>query len=226
MSVTHEASTEWPGEPNGAYVTGEVDPSARMLMRVGQLTRMLRDNLRELGLDKQLEQAAEAIPDARDRLNYVATLTEQAAVRALTAIELAKPLQDRLEADANALDERWAKWFDEPLELDDARKLVVETRTYLRRVPDDTRATNHHLMEIMMAQDFQDLTGQVIKKIMDVVQEIEKHLLQTLLENMPPEKRKEAEDSLLNGPQVKTDGRTDIVSDQGQVDDLLASLGF
>nr|WP_281351814.1 protein phosphatase CheZ [Pandoraea terrigena] len=207
-------------------MTGEADPSARMLMRIGQLTRMLRDNLRELGLDKQLEQAAEAIPDARDRLNYVATLTEQAAVRALTAIELAKPIQDRLEADANALDGRWAKWFDEPLELDDARKLVVETRTYLRRVPDDTRATNNHLMEIMMAQDFQDLTGQVIKKIMDVVQEIEKHLLQTLLENMPPEKRKEAEDSLLNGPQVRTDGRTDIVADQGQVDDLLASLGF
>ncbi|VVE84606.1 protein phosphatase CheZ [Pandoraea sputorum] len=224
--MTHESSTEWPGEPGGAYVTGEADPAERMLMRVGQLTRMLRDNLRELGLDKQLEQAAEAIPDARDRLNYVATMTEQAAVRALTAIELAKPIQDRLEADANALDARWAKWFDQPLELEDARQLVTETRTYLRRVPDDTRATNNHLMEIMMAQDFQDLTGQVIKKIMEVVQEIEKHLVQTLLENMPAEKRKEAEDSLLNGPQVKKEGRTDIVADQGQVDDLLASLGF
>nr|WP_263596285.1 protein phosphatase CheZ [Pandoraea terrae] len=209
---------------SGAELEG--DPAERMLMRVGQLTRMLRDNLRELGLDKQLEHAAEAIPDARDRLNYVATLTEQAAVRALTAIELAKPIQDRLESQANALDTRWASWFAEPLAVDEARKLVTETRGFLRAVPDDTRATNAHLMEIMMAQDFQDLTGQVIKKVMDVVYEIEQHLLQVLLENLPPEKRKEAKDSLMNGPQIHKDGRADVVADQGQVDDLLASLGF
>lgn len=212
--------------PEAAAHDAPGEPADRMLMRIGQLTRMLRDNLRELGLDKQLEQAAEAIPDARDRLNYVATLTEQAAVRALTAIELAKPIQERLESQAGALDERWAKWFESPLALEDARHLVTETRTFLRAVPEETRATNNHLMEIMMAQDFQDLTGQVIKKVMDVVHEIESHLLQVLLENLPPEKRKEAEDSLLNGPQIHKDGRTDIVADQDQVDDLLASLGF
>ncbi|GAB3630457.1 protein phosphatase CheZ [Pandoraea terrae] len=222
--MTQQASTDWQAALSGAELEG--DPAERMLMRVGQLTRMLRDNLRELGLDKQLEHAAEAIPDARDRLNYVATLTEQAAVRALTAIELAKPIQDRLESQANALDTRWASWFAEPLAVDEARKLVTETRGFLRAVPDDTRATNAHLMEIMMAQDFQDLTGQVIKKVMDVVYEIEQHLLQVLLENLPPEKRKEAKDSLMNGPQIHKDGRADVVADQGQVDDLLASLGF
>ncbi len=63
--------------------------SDRILARIGQLTHTLRDSMRELGLDKQLEAAAQAVPDARDRLKYVATMTEQAAERALNAIEKA-----------------------------------------------------------------------------------------------------------------------------------------
>jgi chemotaxis protein CheZ len=89
----------------------------------------------------------------------------------------------------------------------------------------------------MLAQDFQDLTGQVIKKIMEVVYNIEQQLLAVLLENISPERRAEliavvsgvgivGNDSLMNGPQVNTDGRSDVVTDQGQVDDLLTSLGF
>src|SRR6266481_2537899 len=74
--------------------------SDRILARIGQLTRTLRDSMRELGLDKHVERAAEAVPDARDRLKYVATMTEQAAERVLTAIEVAKPIQERLQKDA------------------------------------------------------------------------------------------------------------------------------
>ena len=144
-----------------------------LIHRIGKLTRMLRENMRELGLDKEIEKAAEAIPDARDRLHYVATMTEQAADRALNAVDRAQPLQDQLSDRAEALDKRWAEWFEAPKELDEAKALVVETRTYLSEVPDVVSATNKELMEIMMAQDFQDLTGQVIKKMMDVIHEIE-----------------------------------------------------
>lgn len=205
-----------------------------LIQRIGQLTRMLHENMRELGLDKEIEKAAEAIPDARDRLSYVASMTEQAAERALNAIDRAQPIQNRLEAQASELDKRWAGWFAEPVELDQAKELVKDTRAYLGAVPTEVQATNAELLEIMMAQDFQDLTGQVIKRMMDVIKQIESQLVQVLLDNVPDNQERqelkrnmenEKEASLLNGPQIKPDG-ADVVSSQDQVDDLLDSLGF
>ena len=214
--------------------------SDRILARIGQLTRTLRDSMRELGLDKHVERAAEAVPDARDRLRYVANMTEQAAERVLSAIELAKPMQEQLESDARALTERWTAWYDAPIGREEVRTLMDETRAFLEGVPQVTTATNQQLLEIMLAQDFQDLTGQVIKKIMDVVYLIEQQLLGVLVENIAPERREQfaataaqlvvsptgSPESLLNGPQINPEGKADIVQDQGQVDDLLASLGF
>ncbi|GAA3539862.1 protein phosphatase CheZ [Zobellella aerophila] len=212
-----------------------------LITRIGQLTRMLRDSMRELGLDKDIVKAAQAIPDARDRLSYVATMTEQAAERALNAIDRAQPLQNEIEARAEELDRRWQTWFESPLELEQARELVTETRDYLSSVPEKTRATNAELLEIMMAQDFQDLTGQVIKRMMEVIREIEHQLVQTLLDSVPEglcgdatrsrlEEQwaaddKQRESPLLNGPQIKPDG-PDVVSSQDQVDALLDELGF
>lgn len=214
--------------------------SDRILARIGQLTRTLRDSMRELGLDKQVEAAAQAVPDARDRLKYVATMTEQAAERALNAIELAKPMQEAMQGEAQALDARWARWYEAPLAQAEAGALLAETRTFLQSVPERTQATNTQLLEIMLAQDFQDLTGQVIKKITDVVYLIEQQLLGVLLENIAPERREQfaasaaalmssasgSPEGLLNGPQINPEGRSDVVQDQSQVDDLLASLGF
>ncbi|RLM27330.1 protein phosphatase CheZ [Brenneria alni] len=201
--------------------------ATEIISRIGQLTRMLRDSLRELGLDNAIAEAAEAIPDARDRLDYVVQMTAQAAERALSCVEAAQPRQNQLEADAKSLKDRWDQWFENPIELADARELVTDTRSYLEDVPQHTSFTNAQLLEIMMAQDFQDLTGQVIKRMMDVIQEIEKQLLMVLLENMPekPASAKRANDGLLNGPQVDKSA-AGVVSNQDQVDDLLDSLGF
>ena len=175
-----------------------------MLQRIGHLTRMLRESMRELGLDKGVEKAASAIPDARDRLNYIANMTEQAATRVLNAIDAARPVQDALESDSQALVNRWQSWMDRQLGDDEIRELVGQTNGFLRSVPEKTRDTNQQLMEILMAQDFQDLTGQVIKKVLDVVQLIESQLV---------------------GPQINPD-HPDVVANQEQVDDLLESLGF
>jgi len=202
------------------------ESAEQIIHRIGNLTRMLRDNMRELGLDKEIERAAQAIPDARDRLSYIAAMTEQAAERTLTAVELAQPLQEDLEAKANALDKRWDAWFETPVELGDARALVLDTREFLTEVPQKAKATGSHLLEIMMAQDFQDLTGQVIKKMMDMIRSLEQELLQVLIDNVPAERRVEAPPTLMNGPQINPEGKADVVSDQAQVDDLLASLGF
>ncbi len=230
------AATEAEAKAAVAHLAGGDEAAERIINRIGQLTRTLRESMRELGLDKQVEKAAVAIPDARDRLKYVASMTEQAAERALNSIEIAKPLQEQLQKDAQGLEQRWQQWFDAPVEIDEARQIVRDTRTYLQELPSVTQATNTQLMEIMLAQDFQDLTGQVIKKIMEVVYNIEQQLLAVLLENISPERRAEIQavvtgtvgsgDTLLNGPQVNPEAHSDVVTDQEQVDDLLTSLGF
>ena len=207
--------------------SGETIPNSagQLIHRIGQLTCQMRESMRELGLDKGIARVAEAIPDARDRLGYIAQMTEQAAERALNAIDVAQPIQDGLASQAKALTQRWDAWFENPVELDAARQLVLDNRAYLASVPQQVSATNAQLMEIMMAQDFQDLTGQVIKKMMHVIQDVDTHLLQLLMDNAPPEKRQDAPHGLLHGPQT-VPGLPDAVHGQDQVDDLLASLGF
>lgn len=133
--------------------------SPDLIHRIASLTRMLRDSMRELGLDQAIKDAANAIPDARDRLRYVAQMTEQAANRVLNATEAAGPIQDGMSRSAQALDGRWQQWYDQPLELPEARELVKDTRAFLQDVPKQTQQTQSKLMEIIMAQDFQDLTG-------------------------------------------------------------------
>ena len=216
--------------------------SDRILARIGQLTRTLRDSMRELGIDKHVERAAEAVPDARDRLKYIANMTEQAAEKVLSSIEVAKPMQEQLQQDAAVLDARWEQWYAAPIEREEVRALMNDTRTFLHGVPEVTSATNQQLLEIMLAQDFQDLTGQVIKKITEVVYLIEQQLLGVLIENIALERREQfaataaalaaepsstgSPENLLNGPQINPEGKADVMQDQGEVDDLLASLGF
>ena len=203
------------------------NPPESVINRVGHLTRTLHDALRELGYDRLLEKSAAMIPDARDRLNYVVKMTEQAAVRALNAIEAAQPIQARLGDEAGRLSALWQKLFDKKLSVEEFKQLVSATRDYLADVPEQTRATNAQLLEIMMAQDFQDLTGQVIKRITEMVQGMESQLLKLLVENAPAERRVAAESrGLLNGPVTGADRHGDVVTSQSQVDELLESLGF
>lgn len=194
--------------------------------RIGHMTRNLHDTLRQLGYDKSLEDAVTSMPDARERLSYIADLTEKAAVRVLTATEQAKPLQDTLEAGAKQLSTQWQRLFNNELSVDEFKQLALQTHGYLNGVPQQTQATNTHLTEIMMAQDFQDLTGQVIKKVTQLAQDLEQQLLQILVAATPQEKKKNLSDDLLNGPVINPEGRTDVVTSQEQVDELLESLGF
>ncbi|WP_241610538.1 protein phosphatase CheZ [Rosenbergiella epipactidis] len=203
------------------------DPMSDIIVRLGSLTRMLRDSLQELGLEQAIADAADAIPDARGRLTYVVEMTTQAANRVLTCVEQAQPEQDQLKQQAEVLQTRWDQWFDAPKSFDEAKALVTATREHLASIPAITGRTNQLLLEIMMAQDFQDLTGQVIKKMMHVVEQIETQLLMVLLDNIPDNARVSPtqKNSLLNGPQIDTTA-SGVIADQSQVDDLLDSLGF
>ncbi|MBP9712547.1 MAG: protein phosphatase CheZ [Sterolibacterium sp.] len=221
-----------PAQP--AAMASEVAPedgqSTQVFNRIGVMTRDLHNTLHELGYDRVLEDTARAIPDARQRLVYIAQMTEQAASRVLNATEIVRPIQDALGDRSKLLAQRWDKVFSNQLSPAEFKALAAETHGFLSDVPQQVSATNSQLTEIMMAQDFQDLTGQVIKKVVDLAQKMEQQLLSILLETMPPEIRAEmrieAPDGLLNGPVVNSAGRTDIVNSQAQVDDLLESLGF
>jgi chemotaxis protein CheZ len=205
---------------------GNEADSSKVINQIGHMARTLHDTLRELGLNKQIEKAASSIPDARDRLNYVATLTEQAAERVLNATEAAQPLVEKMEVEAHRLSGQWQLLFEKKLDVEQFKGLVTQTQAFLHEVPRHAKATNAYLMEIMMAQDFQDLTGQVIKKITAVTKEMEQQLLALLVENAPVSIKADLNAGLLNGPVINPAGRTDIVSNQDQVDDLLESLGF
>mgnify|MGYP005809809645 CR=1 FL=1 len=211
------------------HTAADLEPRASreaVFNRIGQMTRQLHDSLRALGADKALEASAKQIPDARQRLAYISQMTEQAASRVLNATDIAMPLQNVLLADTQTLAQRWEKMFANQLSVADFKALAADTRDYFSTAPGKLEQTNAQLLEIMMAQDFQDLTGQVIKKVIDLVQDLEAQLLGLLIEAMPEQRKAEAPDGLLNGPVVNGAGRTDIVTDQAQVDDLLESLGF
>ncbi len=201
----------------------------KVIGQVGQLTRSLHDSLRELGYDKRLEAIASGVPEAQDKLSYVASKTEQAAERTLNAAEIAMPIQEKLSTDAVYLSERWKHALETQQTNVDTEKfktLLIDTLHYLDKIPERTNATNAQLLEIMMAQDFQDLTGQVIKKITNMVQSLEKDLIDLLLANVPAKKNIIVEEGLINGPVTNPEKRSDVVCNQDQVDDLLASLGF
>ena len=209
---------------------GDVAPwpaQGKVFQQVGQMARLLHDTLGNLGFDDLLKTTVEALPDAKDRLAYIANLTEQAACKVLNATDVANPLQEELEAGAALLAAKWDRLYANEIGVEDFKLLAAETRGFLKNaVPQRTGATKEQLMEIMMAQDFQDLTGQVIKKVVSVAQDLESQLMGVLIEVMPGEKRTESVNSLLNGPVINAAGRADVVASQQQVDDLLDSLGF
>jgi chemotaxis protein CheZ len=204
----------------------EGTPSGTVVNKLGQMTRKFHDTLHELGYDKDLEKVASFIPDARDRLGYVVTMTQKAAERVLNATEAAQPIMTKLEADSQLLAREWQLLFDKQLDIEKFKSLVTQTRAFLTEVPKQAKATNAFLTEIMMAQDFQDLTGQVIKKIVEVTQNLEKQLVELLVESSPSVANPDAHAGLLNGPVINASGRTDVVTNQDQVDDLLESMGF
>ncbi len=197
-----------------------------VLQRVGQLTRTLHESLRGLGLDKLIQKTAHEIPNVRDRLNYVAQMSEQAAQRVLNATDDATPLQDRIEETASKLTKDWEKVMGETFSEAVYQSLARRTVTQLEDAGAAANETKQLLLEIMMAQDFQDLTGQVIKKITELAHNVESQLVQLLLDYAPQEMKRDTGAGLLNGPQINPNASPDVVSDQSQVDDLLDSLGF
>ncbi|MDP3671696.1 MAG: protein phosphatase CheZ [Telluria sp.] len=195
-----------------------------MFERLGGIVRLLHDSLRELGYDKALTEASSQIVHAQDRLEYVASLTEQAANKVLNTLDDGMPAQDALSKNARQMDARWSDLFDGKLSVDQFKTLAGDSRQFAQDVAAASEAEKARLLEIMMAQDFQDITGQLIKKVVAITKTVEHELADLLRDNAPPEVREKfmaKPAALMSGPSMPS-----VALDQDNVDDLLADLGF
>jgi chemotaxis protein CheZ len=193
--------------------------SPEVFQQLGTITRLLHDTMQQLGVMPKLQTATEGLPDARSRLSYIATKTADAANKVLNTVDAAKN-EHRQIAEATR---RMAE-----LIVADPVKAVATgaVMNFVHEVETSTKRIDDHLTDIMMAQDFHDLTGQVVAKVVTLANDLEDSLVKLLIQVVPEGVREQVDPSVLNGPVVNPEGRTDVVSDQGEVDDLLASLGF
>lgn len=190
-----------------------------VFQRIGSLTRSLHDALKELGYDKQIEHSIGTLPDARSRLSFIARLTGEAAEKVLNTVDSAQLQQNTLIQEANRLEGLLDAGGDDTA-------LRQEMKTFVGSVRGTAQDVGAQLTDIMLAQDFHDLTGQTIRKVVEIATTLEDSLVQLLLDATPPEERAQIQAEGLQGPVADAAGRVDVVSNQAQVDEMLESLGF
>ncbi|KAF1066245.1 MAG: Protein phosphatase CheZ [Pseudomonas citronellolis] len=213
-----------------------------LYQEVGKLTRELHNAIVNFQIDPRSPRAEEVsqIADATDRLSYVVQMTEKAANRTMDLVEECAPMTAHIEDEAKALQEQWSRFMRREIGPEAFRELAKRVEQYLYSSAQDSRKLSAHLNDILLAQDFQDLTGQVIKRVTKLVTEVETNLVKLvwmagqvdryagiehdhegMLEAVEKERTSKGE-----GPQISADTRKDVVSGQDDVDDLLSSLGF
>lgn len=217
-----------------------------LFQELGKLTREFHEALNSFRLDSRIANLAnQDFPDARERLKYVINMTAQAADRSLTAVDEATPVCERLQTQAQQFAEEWRRFTHREMDAAEFRRLSVRLSEFFDTLSDDTGKLKQNLYEITMAQDFQDLTGQVIKRVITLVDEMEANLVDLIritgqnLMHKKAEKKVEKkvektteemdwhERTQPAGPVVPgVDDTTGTVSGQDEVDDLLSSLGF
>ena len=193
--------------------------SPEVFQQIGSITRLLHDTMHQLGVMPKLQQATDGLPDARSRLTYIAQKTADAANKVLNSVDAAKADHAALNA---ATREMASSIVADPVKAVASGALM----NFVQDVEQLTGRVDSHLTDIMMAQDFHDLTGQVVAKVVALANELEDTLVKLLVSVAPPDQREKVDPNVLNGPVVNPEGRTDVVANQGEVDDLLASLGF
>ncbi|SEQ17707.1 chemotaxis protein CheZ [Ectothiorhodospira magna] len=202
-----------------------------LFQELGKLTRDLHEALNSFRMDSRLSELThQDIPDAKERLNYVVAMTDQAAHRTLNAIEAALPVSEDLADRARTLSADWSRFRQREMSVDEFRAVSQALADFLQSTERDAEILRSQLSEILMAQDFQDLTGQVIRRVMTLVQDLEDNLVGLVRisgQRLSGGEDKGNKDIEPSGPAVKgTSDRGDAVNSQDDVDDLLSSLGF
>jgi chemotaxis protein CheZ len=198
-------------------------PEDTQFVRIGQIVRSLHDALREIGVNDAVAEAASEFPSARARLLHIAQLTENSANTVLTKVEQAGPVQEGLASRADCLMANWQAAYGDPSFPQAQADMAVRTMDFIADVSAGCNSTRGALSDIMMAQDFQDLTGQLIKKVVSLIEGTERDLLNLLIEAAPPGAISPVKkEEIMAGPGTRNAGALD----QANVDDLLADLGF
>ncbi len=207
-----------------------------LFQELGKLTRDLHDTMVDFQLDSKISNLAESdITDAKERLNHVITMTEQAAEKTLSAVEVSMELADALRDKSEKLHENWGRFRKRDMDVDEFRIMSAELDEFFQWLDQKNPEISSSLSDIMLAQGFQDLTGQIIGRVITLVQDVEEGLVglirMTGQKMSTPgaaekDKSKDRPDIEAVGPAVPGVDKGDIVNNQDDVDDLLSSLGF
>lgn len=213
---------------------------------VGRLTRGLHNAIVNFNVDADLTKeppkiANSDIHDASNRLNYVIELTQKAAEKTMDVVDEAAPIAMNLGQEANSLRNEWARLKRREMGADEFRQLYDRMDGFLGQMVTGTEQLSKNLQDIVLEQGFQDLTGQVLKRVIGLINDVEKDLVslvriagqveeiaglsddpETLEHDMEIMHKRKTE---AEGPQINKE-RSDVVSGQDDVDDLLSSLGF
>ncbi|WP_019676450.1 protein phosphatase CheZ [Arsukibacterium perlucidum] len=215
-----------------------VPGSSELFAEVGKLTRQLHDSLKNFHIDPSLNNLLEEdIPDAKKRLNHVIDMTEQAANKTMDAVESCLPIADQLTQRLNQLQPEWQRLMRRQIQLSEFKQLCHGVDGFMQQATIDSATLNALLTDVLMAQDYQDLTGQILRRVIELVREVEDSLIGLLTAfgqsnpELPEVKAKPAKVKAkaaheAEGPIIDAAERDDVVSGQDDVDDLLSSLGF
>lgn len=206
---------------------------SELYQEMGKLTRELHDSLSTFGMDNEIVNLAkDEIPDARSRLRYVIELTDDAANKTLSSVEQSIPLCDGINKNSIDLNEKWKRFIARDMDVKEFRELSSRIDKFLETNTEEATALRGHLSNILLAQDFQDLTSQIIKRVIDLVEDVESNLVNLIKltgssagKDLPDVKKPHVVDTTPQGPAVPGVD-SGVVSGQDEVDELLSSLGF
>lgn len=213
---------------------------------VGRLTRGLHNAIVNFHVDADLSKepplvASSEIRDASNRLSYVIELTQKAAEKTMDIVEESAPIAMNMGQEARVLRDQWLRLKRRDMGADEFRALYTRMEEFLGQMTIGTEQLGKNLQEIILEQGFQDLTGQVLKRVIGLINEVEQDLVSLVrmagqveeITGLTPDANVETHEALKNkrkaeaeGPQINPKGRADVVSGQDEVDDLLSSLGF
>ncbi len=219
---------------NAILEVASMKDSIELFAEVGKLTRQLHDSLNSFQLDDRIKGlASEEIPDAKTRLLYVIEETEKAANTTMDAVETSMPLAESLNERIDKILPDWKKLMTRQIELGEFKSLCNDLDKLLEDASKDSSKLTALMTEVLMAQGYQDLTGQVIRRVIELVKEVEDSLVNMLtmfgepeIKQSPQKTEKKTDTVEAEGPIIDAAGRDDVVSGQDDVDDLLSSLGF
>ncbi len=202
-----------------------------LYQELGMLTRDIHETINAFAADDRIAAIAqEDIPDAKERLTYIVTKTDEAAHRTMTGAEETVSMIDQFGERAENMRDRWRQFRNRELSKAEFVTLNDDLDHFLEAIHDESQAIHGKMTEIMLAQDYQDITGQMIRQVITMVQEIEEKLVRLVsisagakCDLEPPAKDDAA---TAEGPQLPSASKDKVAQSQGDVDDLLASLGF